>query len=229
MIDLFRKAMQSVCERSPNWYAAYKDICEKVESVNDWNDPEDASDALLHRVIYDADNGVASVGQALCAWPVPRRPSVNSYREMLNRIKDVRSAKYLSDAVAKCREEFLTITNGSGSSIFNRIVSAFLPGMVSPVMSETDFNLAWDKLVQGGYINDTGFRVRVGEDPWCSKNLWLMDYLRNVLPDGECEGAGVAIDDYSRGTFVWGVCKYIDMDDWIILRNAKSKVANKVM
>lgn len=228
MIDLFRKAMQSVCEESPNWYAAYKDICEKVGSVSDWTDPGVASDELLERVIYNTDNGVSSVGQALCAWPEPR-PGVNSYREMLNRIKDVRSAKYLSDAVAKYRKEFLTITNGKGSSIFNRIVSAFLPGMVSPVMSEKDFNLAWKKLVQGGYINDTGFRVKVGEDPWCSKNLWLMDCLRNVLPDGECEGAGVVIDDYSRGTFVWGVCKYINMDDWIILRNAKSKVANKEM
>lgn len=228
MIDLFRKAMQSVCERSPNWYAAYKDICEKVESVNDWNDPEDASDALLHRVIYDADNGVASVGMAFNAWPRPR-PNVGKYRNLLNQLKDVQNFRYPSDEVARCRKDFFKITRGHGSAIFNRIVSAFQPGVVSPVMFEAAFDSAWRKLVQGGYIDDSGFRIRIGDDGWYTKNIWLMERLREVLPDGQCDGGVIDIDNYSRGTFVWGVHSYINMDDWIILRNAKSKVANKVM
>ena len=46
-----------------------------------------------------------------------------------------------------------------------------------------------------------------------------MERLREVLPDGQCDGGAIDIDNYSRGTFVWGVHKYINMDDWIIIRD----------
>jgi hypothetical protein len=218
MINLYRKAMQAVHRESPNWYAAYKDICEKVRAVNDWNNPEEASDALLKRVIYDTDNGVSSAGQAFNAWPLPR-PNVGRYRNLLNQLKDVQNSRYPSDEVARCRKDFFKITRGRGSAIFNRIVSAFQPGVVSPVMFEAAFDSAWRKLVQGGYIDDSGFRVQIGDDGWYTKNTWLMERLREVLPDGQCDGGAIDIDNYSRGTFVWGVHKYINMDDWIIIRD----------
>ena len=110
------------------------------------------------------------------------------------------------------------MTKGKGApSIFNRIVAAFLPGTVSPVMFENDFDDACEKLVNGGYIKSV--QPRVGDDPWHSKNVQLMDQLRVLLPDGPCEGASMNIDDYSRGMFVWGVHEHINMDDWMIIRN----------
>lgn len=97
-------------------------------------------------------------------------------------------------------------------------MSAFLPGKVSPVMFENDFNDTCAKLVHGGHIQPV--RERVGDDPRHSKNVQLMDQLRKLLPDGHVAGAAMDIDDYSRGMFVWGVHENINMNDWMIIRTA---------
>ena len=215
MINLFRRAVRDL---EPTWHDRYKDICEKVSAVQDWRDPNDANDELLNRLIYDTDNGVSSVGQAFTAWPRPR-PDVERYRDLFANLKAGLSARYPSDEVAACREEYRRVTNGRGApSIFNRIVSAFLPGCVSPVMFDDDFEDACAKLVQGGYINS--LRPKIGDDPWFTKNIQLMDQLRTLLPDGPCEGAAMNIDDYSRGMFVWGVHANINMEEWMIIRAA---------
>lgn len=214
MRNLFIRAVRDL---EPTWHDRYKDICDKVSAVHDWRDPNDASDDLIDRLIYNTSNGVSSVGQAFTAWPTPR-PKVEKYRDLLGILKDGLSAKFPSDEVAKCRELFRKVTKGRGApSIFNRIVAAFLPGKVSPVMFENDFNDACEKLVNGGYIKSV--QPRVGDDPWHSKNVQLMDQLRVLLPDGPCEGASMNIDDYSRGMFVWGVHEHINMDDWMIIRD----------
>lgn len=218
MIDLFKAATRNL---EPTWHDRYKEICEIVGGVNDWLDPTDADENLIARLVYDANNGVSSVGMAFTTWPNPR-PGVDTYRELLVRLKNVPNARYPADEVKMCREMFRQLTNGRGApSIFNRIVSAFQPGNVSPVMFENDFNDACDKLVQGGYV--TAVRERIGEDPWYSKNVQLMEQLRRLLPDGRCEGADMDIDDYSRGMFVWGVHCNINMNDWIIIREAKRR------
>lgn len=218
MIDLFKAATRNL---EPTWHNRYREICEMVRGVNDWCDPADANDNLINRLIYDTDNGVSSVGMAFTGWPNPR-PGVNSYRELLAQLKHGLSARYPADEVARCREMFRQLTNGRGApSIFNRILSAFCPGKVSPVMFENDFNDACAKLVQGGYITEV--RMRIGEDSWYSKNVQLMEQLRRLLPDGHCEGADMDIDDYSRGMFVWGVHYNINMNDWIILREVKRR------
>ena len=214
MEKLFRRAVRDL---EPTWHDRYKDICDRVGAVHDWRDPNDTSDDLIDRLIYNTSNGVSSVGQAFTAWPTPR-PKVEKYRDLLAILKDGLSAKFPSDEVAKCRELFRKVTKGKGApSIFNRIVAAFLPGTVSPVMFENDFDDACEKLVNGGYIKSV--QPRVGDDPWHSKNVQLMDQLRVLLPDGPCEGASMNIDDYSRGMFVWGVHEHINMDDWMIIRN----------
>ena len=214
MEKLFRRAVRDL---EPTWHDRYKDICDRVGAVHDWRDPNDASDDLIDRLIYNTSNGVSSVGQAFTAWPTPR-PKVEKYRDLLAILKDGLSAKFPSDEVAKCRELFRKVTKGKGApSIFNRIVAAFLPGKVSPVMFENDFDDACEKLVNGGYIKSV--QPRVGDDPWHSKNVQLMDQLRVLLPDGPCEGASMNIDDYSRGMFVWGVHEHINMDDWMIIRD----------
>ncbi len=216
MRNLFIRAVRGL---EPTWHDRYKDICDKVSAVHDWRDSNDASDDLVKRVIYDTSNGVSSVGQAFTTWPAPR-PEVGAYRDMLAHLKDGLASRWPSDAVANCREEFRTITRRKGApSIFNRIVSAFQPGRVTPVMFENDFDDACKKLAQGGYIEQGNFRLKPGDDPWYSKNVWLMDQLRTLLPDGPCEGALMNIDDYSRGMFVWGVHEHINMDDWMIIRN----------
>lgn len=213
MINLYKRAIQNL---DATWLDRYREICEKVKAVMDWTNPVVATDALIDRLIYNTDNGVAYVGQAFTSWPTPR-PAVGKYREMLQHLTDGLKAKYPSDEVAKCRQEFKKITKGKGAdSIFNRIVSAFLPGVVSPVMFGADFNDACEKLVKGGYVKD--LRVRVGDDPWHSKNVQLMKQLRDLLPDGPCESARWPINDYTRGMFVWGVHASINMDDWMLIR-----------
>ncbi len=195
-------------------------MCDKVRAVQNWRDSSDASDDLIRKLIYEGSNGVANAGQAFSAWPAPR-PAVEKYRDLLAMLKDGLSTKFPSDEVAKCRELFRKVTKGKGApSIFNRIVSAFQPGQVSTVMFENDFDDACDKLARGGYINLEDFRVVPGDDPWYSKNAWLMGRLREFLPDGPCEGAVMDIDDYSRGMFVWGVHENIDMDEWMIIRRS---------
>ena len=212
-IPLFREAVKKL---DPTWHDRYVDICEKVKAVDDWRDPNDASDALIERLVYDIDNGVASAGQAFSAWPTPR-PDAGKYRDLLAQLKNGLNSRFPSDEVAKCRDMYKRLTKGKGaSSIFNRIVSAFLPGKVSPVMFESDFDDACDKLVQGGYIK--AVQERIGDDPWHSKNVQLMDQLRELLPDGHVKGAAMDIDDYSRGMFVWGVHANVDMFDWMLLR-----------
>lgn len=214
MITLFKEAVKNL---EPTWHANYMDICGKVKKVSDWRDPNDASDALIERLVYGTNNGVSSVGQAFSAWPTPR-PEAGKYRELLARLRDGLGERYPSDEVAKCRVLYMKLTKGRGApSIFNRIVSAFCPGKVSPVMFENDFDDACNKLVKGGYI--TAVHERIGDDPWHSKNVQLMDQLRRLLPDGHVEGAVMDIDDYSRGMFVWGVHANINMDDWIVLRD----------
>ena len=216
MNKLYKRAIQGL---DPTWHDRYVDICTKVKVVNDWRDPNDASDALVERLIYDTDNGVSSVGQAFATWPTPR-PVVGSYRDMLAKLKEGLASRLPSDSVAQCREEFTRITHGNGApSIFNRIVSAFQPGKVSPVMFENDFNDAYSKFVRGGYIDQEDFHLPPGDDRWYSKNVYLMNQLRNLLPDGHVDGAAMEVDDYSRGMFVWGVHKSINMDDWMIIRN----------
>ena len=218
MKNLFRCAVKDLV---PTWHDRYKDICDKVRTVENWRDPNDASDDLIDRLIYNTSNGVSSVGQAFTAWPTPR-PTVETYRDLLVMLKEGLSSRFPSDEVAKCREVFRKVTKGKGApSIFNRIVAAFLPGKVSPVMFENDFDDACEKLVQGGYIKPV--HARVGDDPWHSKNVQLMDQLRALLPDGPCEGAVMNIDDYSRGMFVWGVHANINMGDWIIIRAANNR------
>jgi hypothetical protein len=213
MTNLYKRA---ILKLEADWPHRYKEICESVGAVCDWTDSDDAPDDLVSRVIYDTDNGVSSVGMAFLAWPTPR-PAVGKYREMLNHLKEGLGAKFPSDEVAKCRQEFKKITKGKGSdSIFNRIVSAFLPGVVSPVMFEADFDDAWKKLVKGGYIHPV--REKPGDDPWHSKNVQVMRQLRDLLPNGVCEGARWPIDDYTRGVFVWGVHADINMDDWMVVR-----------
>ena len=216
MVDLFRAAIRNL---EPSWHDRYVDICLRVKAVKDWRDSADADDSLIDRLIYDSDNGVSSAGQAFTAWPKPR-PEVGKYRDLLAQLRDGLNARYPSDEVARCRKMYKALTKGRGApSIFNRIVSAFLPGRVSPVMFENDFDDACAKLVKGGYI--TPVQEKIGDDPWHSKNVQLMEQLRTLLPDGPCEGADLDIDDYSRGMFVWGVHTNINMDDWIILRDAK--------
>ena len=213
MINLFKAAVKNL---DPTWHDRYKDICTKVSAVNDWRDPNDADDSLIERLIYDGNNGVSSVGQAFNAWPHPR-PKVGAFRDMLAQLKTGLSEKFPSDEVAKCRVMYKKLTKKKGApSIFNRIVSAFLPGKVSPVMFENDFDDACNKLVQGGYIK--AVHEKIGDDPWHSKNVQLMDQLRELLPDGHVEGAVMDIDDYSRGMFVWGVHANINMDDWMLIR-----------
>ena len=214
MFKLYRRAIQGL---DPTWHDRYVDICERVKAVKDWRDPADASDALIERLFYDTDNGVAYVGQAFSAWPTPR-PDVGNYRALLAQLKDGLNAEIPSDKVAECRDMYKRLTKGRGApSIFNRIVAAFLPGKVAPVAFENDFDDACNKLVQGGYI--TAVHERVCEDPWHSKNVQLMDQLRKLLPDGHVEGAAMDIDDYSRGMFVWGVHESINMEDWMIIRD----------
>ena len=218
MINLYKRAIQNL---EATWPDRYMEICEKVKEVMDWANPVEATDVLIDRLIYNTSNGVSSVGQAFNSWPNPR-PPVGKYREMLRHLKEGLKAKYPSDEVAKCRREFKKITKGKGAdSIFNRIVSAFLPGVVSTVMFESDFDDACAKLVKGGYVKDV--RARVGDDPWHSKNVQLMTQLREVLPEGSCEGARWPINDYTRGMFVWGVHIDINMDDWIVLRKSLNK------
>ncbi len=215
MKNLYKRAILKLEE---SWPQRYKDICDKVKAVSDWTSPNEVSEELINRLIYDTDNGVSSVGQAFSTWPIPR-PAVGKYREMLQHLKVGLGAKFPSDEVAKCRQEFKKITKGKGSdSIFNRIVSAFLPGVVSPVMFEADFEDAWRKLVKGGYVQPV--REKPGDDPWHSKNVQLMKQLRDLLPDGPCEGARWPIDDYTRGVFVWGVHADINMDDWMVVRSS---------
>jgi hypothetical protein len=48
-----------------------------------------------------------------------------------------------------------------------------------------------------------------------------MNQLRELLPDGNPETAVMPIDDYSRGMFLWGIHEQVNMEDWIILRNAR--------
>lgn len=214
MVNLYKAAVRTF---DSNWHDNYKDICEKVRAVNDWRDPNDATDGLIHRLIYDTSNGVASVGMAFNAWPTPR-PAVGEFREMLADLKAGVDARFPADEVAECRRMFRRLTGNRGApSIFNRIVAAFLPGKVSPVMFENDFDDAYAKLVKGGYV--TPAHVKIGEDPWYSKNVQLMEQLRRLLPDGHVEGATIDIDDYSRGIFVWGVHENINMDDWMIIRS----------
>lgn len=218
MKNLFRCAVRDL---EPTWHDRYKDICDKVCAVQNWCDPNDASDGLIDQLIYNTNNGVSSVGQALSAWPTPR-PTVDKYRDLLAMLKEELSSRFPSDEVAKCREVYRKVTKGKGApSIFNRIVAAFLPGKVSPVMFENDFDDACEKLEQGGYI--TPVHARVCDDPWHSKNVQLMDQLRALLPDGPCEGAVMNIDDYSRGMFVWGVHDNINMGDWIIIRAVNNR------
>ena len=217
MKKLYKKA---ILKLEADWPARYRDICEKVKAVTDWMNPADAPDALIERMIYDTNNGVSSVGMAFSTWPTPR-PAVGKYREMLQHLKDGLVAKYPSDRVAECRKEFKKITKDKGSdSIFNRIVSAFQPGVVSPVMFEHDFDDACAKLDKGGYIEKEEIKARIGDDPWHAKNVKLMNKLRELLPDGPCEDARWPIDDYTRGVFVWGVHADIDMGDWMILRGS---------
>lgn len=201
-----------------NWPMEYQAICEKVRAVNDWTDPADAPDELISRLIYQSYNGVARAGQAFSAWTNPR-PEVGEYREMLNHIKTGLNARLPSDSVLKCRKEFSEITGGRGAnSIFNRIVSAFCPGVVSPVMFEDDFKDACQKLVRGGYIRAESIHEKAWEDSWYTRNVHLMEQLRQLLPDGPCEGARWPINDYTRGVFVWGVHADVNMEDWMILR-----------
>ena len=215
MKNLYKRAIQNL---EADWPERYKDICGKVKAVSDWTNPNEASEELINRLIYDTDNGVSAVGQAFNRWPTPR-PAIGRYREMLQHLKVGLGARFPSDEVAKCRQEFKKITKGKGSgSIFNRIVSAFLPGVVSPVMFEVDFEDAWRKLVKGGYVQPV--REKPGDDPWHSKNVQLMKQLRDLLPDGPCEGARWPIDDYTRGVFVWGVHADINMDDWMVVRSS---------
>ena len=214
MFKLYRRAIQGLDQ---TWHDRYVDICEKVKAVSDWRDPNEAADSLVERLVYDTDNGVAYVGQAFSSWPTPR-PDVGKYRDLLAQLKDGLTARFPSDKVAKCRDVYKELTKEKGaSSIFNRIVSAFLPGKVSPVMFENDFDDACNKLVRGGYIE--AVHEKEGDDPWHSKNVQLMDRLRRLLPDGHVEGAAMDVDDYSRGMFVWGVHESINMDDWMIIRN----------
>ena len=214
MHNLYKRAIQGL---DPTWHDRYVDICEKVKAVSDWCNPNDASDALIDRLIYNGDNGIASAGQAFSTWPTPR-PDVGKFRNMLAQLKDGLSARYPADEVSDCRKVFKSITHNRGTdSIFNRIVSAFQPGLVSPVMFEQDFDDAVSKLLKGGYIQE--IRPRPGDDPWYSKNIQLMTQLCEQLPDGSCEDAELAIDNYSRGMFVWGVHVNINMGDWIVLRN----------
>ena len=215
--------MQNLYERvtrdfDPTWTERYRELCESVLAVQDWTSPEGAPDELINRLIYELRNGVASAGQALTGWPTTQRPNVGEYREMLQHLKEGLNDRYPSDRVAICRQEFRVITNNRGApSIFNRIVAAFLPGKVSPVMFEADFDDACEKLVSGGYIN--AVRPRVGEDSWHSKNVQLMNQLRDLLPDGEPCGSQFPINDYTRGMFVWGVHN-LNMDDWMLIRAA---------
>ena len=202
----------------PTWPERYRELCESVLAVPDWTNSDDAPVELINRLIYEHSNGVASAGQALTAWPTPYRPNVGEYREMLQHLKEGLNDRFPSDRVAECRREFRLITNNRGApSIFNRIVAAFLPGKVSPVMFEADFYDAYEKLVRGGYINAIG--PRVGDDPWHSKNVQLMNQLRDLLPDGEVYGVQCPINDYTRGMFVWGVHN-LNMDDWMLIRAA---------
>ena len=216
MIDLFNVAVRNL---AGTWHDGYRDICSKVRDVKNWNDPDDASDELIKHLIYDSNNGVSYVGMAFLNWPLPR-PSVGKYRKMLARLKDGFGKRYPGDEVLRCWEEFRRITDGKGSpSIFNRMVAAFQPGIVSPVMSENDFDNACYKLVKGGYVNPV--RPMIGEYPWYSKNVQLMKQVRELLPDGHSETTVMPIDDYSRGMFVWGIHEQVNMDEWIILRNAR--------
>ena len=213
MKNLYKRAIARLEEC---WPQSYKEICEKVKAVADWTNPAEAPDDLINRLIYEAKNGVASVGQAFSTWPAPR-PAAGKYREMLKHLKEGLDAKFPSDEVAKCRQEFKKVTKGKGpDSIFNRIVAAFLPGVVSPVIFEVDFEDAVKKLVQGRYVQPV--RIRPGDDPWHSKNVQLMAQLRALLPDEPCEGARWPIDDFTRGMFVWGVHEDINMDDWMVLQ-----------
>ncbi len=123
--------------------------------------------------------------------------------------------KIIDDKVRDSRLEFMKVAGANIDSLFNRIVSAFQPGVVSPVMFEADFDDACNKFVQGGYI--TSMRELVGGDPWHSKNVQLMNQLKTLLPNGSVEGARWPIDDYTRGIFVWAV-HMMDMNNWMILR-----------
>ncbi len=220
MIKLYKYAIREYLKQEPTgaeWPECYKNICERVRAVTDWTDPTNASDELINEMIYESNNGVSHAGQAYCRWDADVRPPVSEYREMLQQLKDGLQTRFPADRVRECREIFMRITGNKGvASIFNRIVSAFQPGVISPVMFENYFDDACAKLVAGGYIQPV--RERIGDDPWYAKNVQLMKQLKTLLPDGSCEGAIWAIDDYTRGMFVWAV-HTIDMGNWMILRN----------
>ncbi len=216
MITLYKYALKNLGHKNnmETWPERYKDICKRVRAVKNWTNSADASDELIDEMIHVDHNGVSYAGRAIMHLPNPR-PSYSVYRRMLQQLKEGLQAKLPSDEVLRCRAEFIRITGRRTNSIFNRIVSAFLPGEVSPVMSEDDFNDACNKLVQAGFIEPVF--LRAGDDPWHAKNVQLMKQLKTLLPDGPVEGARWAIDDYTRGIFVWAV-HMMDMDNWLIVR-----------
>ena len=218
MINLYRSAMRTVV---PQWHASYREMCSRIAEVQDWRNPEQAPDAFLDDVIYRESNGVSSLGQAFLRFPVDERPPATAFRDAIQQLKEGLTGRYPADNVRTSREVFYRIAGGHRiASIFNRVVAGLVPDRVSPVIFNVDFQDAYDKLTneRDGYFQNV--RVRLGEDEWFAKNVWLMSQIRARLPDGPCEGAcegADVIDDFSRGIFVWGVHE-TDWGEWQVLR-----------
>lgn len=218
MINLYKYAMKKV---TPKWHEDYKTVCGEIAQVRDWTDPGQASADFLNRIVYMDANGVASLGQALTTFPVDERPSAEAFRAAIQKLKEGLSGKCPSDNVSNSRQEFYEIAGGHHiDSIFNRIVAGLVPDRVSPVIFDQYFDKAYNNLTNAnnGYFSPG--RVCPGDDKWYSLNVWMMNKIKEQLPDGPCEGAcegADVIDDFSRGIFVWGVHE-MDWSEWQVLR-----------
>lgn len=216
MINIFKVAMREV---DPGWYSDYKETSETIAAVNNWEYPNQAPDDLLYKVIFERRNGIADVGQAYTAWPESKRPPAEKFRDALQRLKEGLNGRLPADNVAMSRKEFTKIAGKGIPSIFNRIVAGFAPDQVSPVAFDNDLENAYNRLIRGRYIGD--WHQCPGDDPWYSRNAWMISKIKEQLPDGPCPDMNIEIDDYSRGIFVWGV-HLMNWENWEIIRRVNA-------
>ena len=196
------------------WYPEYKEFTARVAGVKDWNNPADATTDLLKEMVYAGVNGVSKIVDALSFFPINKRPDVEVFRPIIAEIAAARNARLPEDVIKICREKFYKLAGRNTHSIFNRVVAAFMPDIVSPVVTPADFNDAYEKLCEDKFIPRT--RVAPGGDDWFVLNAWVMKKLRELVPDGEFNDVGHGADNYRRGIAVWGV-HMLDMEVWKIL------------
>ena len=222
MRNLYRFALQRLVDIDASaltWHGRYSNVTARFSAVDDWTNPESATEEILNALIYEPDNSIAALQRPINGWAKNSRPNLNEYRNLLARIQNAFHATNPNDEFRKCREEFNRIVGRNDkASVFNRMVAALHPGKISPVAVMGDFDEAVEKLEYSGCINIEDVRVRLGDDEWCSKNIYLMQRLSELLPDGPYpfpntnDRLQLAIDGYSRGIFVWAVYKAPEAD-----------------